>query len=129
MAGTMQFRYDAENDVVIAIPHWRIETQADCDVWFKQYMDYLTLFRRKMDVVFVLDDFAVASQIINVWGEYRTDLVKNYVRFSYRVHLNSLIKIIIKSDSLKYNAASQDADSIEGAIEGIKAARAEAGIV
>ena len=126
--GTVQFQYDEKNDVVIAIPNWKIETQADCEVWLKQYTDYLKPFRRKVDMVFVLDDFAVTSQIISVWGEYRTDLVKNHVRFSYRVHLNSLIKIIIKSGAMQYNAASQDADSIEGAIAGIKAARAQAGI-
>lgn len=126
--GTVQFQYDAENDVVIAIPNWKIETQEDCDVWFKQYTDYLTSFGRKVDMIFVLDDFAVTSQIIHVWGEYRTNLVKNHIQFSYRIHLNALIKIIIKSGSLKYNAASQDADSIEGAIDGIKASRAKAGI-
>ncbi|MDD2775110.1 MAG: hypothetical protein PHU06_04065 [Gallionella sp.] len=126
--GTIQFQYDAENDVVIAIPNWKIETPADCEVWLKQYTDYLTPFGRKMDLVMVLDDFAVTSQIINVWGEYRMTLVKEHIRFSYRVHVNSLIKIIIKSGAFKYNAASQDADSIEGAIAGIKAARLEAGI-
>jgi hypothetical protein len=128
VVATVQFQYDAGNDVVIAIPNWKIETQADCEVWFKQYMDYLKPFGRKVDMIFVLDDFAVTSQIINVWGEYRTNLVKEHVRFSYRVHLNSLIKIIIKNGALKYNAASQDADSVEGAIAGIKAARIEAGI-
>ncbi len=129
VAGTILFQYDENNDVVIAIPNWKIETQADCEVWFKQYMDYLTPFKRKVDMIFVLDDFAVTSQIIKVWGEYRTDLVKNHIRFSYRIHLNTLIKVIIKSGALKYNAASQDADSIEGAIAGIKAARLAAGIV
>ncbi|MDD2775109.1 MAG: hypothetical protein PHU06_04060 [Gallionella sp.] len=128
MAGTAEFHYDAENDVVINISHWRIETQEDCELWFKQYTDYLAPFGRKMDSISVLDDLVVSSKIISVWGEYRTNLVKNYYRFSYRVHFNSLVKIIIKNDSLKYNAASQDADSIEGAIAGIKAARAEAGI-
>ncbi|MDD4962635.1 MAG: hypothetical protein PHI11_01810 [Gallionella sp.] len=128
MAGTVEFQYDAENDVVINISHWRIETEEDCEAWFKEYTDYLKPFGRKMDSISVLDDFFVNSKIVNVWGEYRTNLVKNYYRFSYRVHFNSLVKIIVKSDSLKYNAASQDADSIEGAIEGIKAARAEAGI-
>lgn len=128
MAGTIEFQYDAENDVIINISHWRIETREDCEVWLKQYADYYGLFGRKMDSIAVLDDLVVSSKIINVWGEYRTNLVKNYLRFSYRVHFNSLVKIIIKGDSLKYNAASQDADSIEGAIAGIKAARLEAGI-
>lgn len=129
MAGTVEFRYDAENDVIINISHWRIETREDCELWLKQYADYYAPFGRKMDSIAVLDDFVVSSKITNVWGEYRMNLVKNYLRFSYRVHFNSLVKIIVKSDSLKYNAASQDANSIEGAIEGIKAARLAAGIV
>jgi hypothetical protein len=128
MAGTVEFFYDAENDVVINISHWRVETEEDCEEWFKQYTDYLKPFDRKMDSVSVLDDLVVSSKVVKEWGEYRTNLVKNYYRFSFRVHFNALVKILVKSDSLKYNAASQDADSVEGAIEGIKAARLAAGI-
>ncbi len=123
MTGTIQFQYDEENDVVIVTPHWKIETQADCEAWFKQYVDYFGLFHRKVDAIFVLDDFVVTSQIVAIWSEYRVRVMKSYIRISYRVNSNSLVNIMLKASSFRYNAISQDADSIEGAIEGIKAAR------
>ncbi|MDD2775108.1 MAG: hypothetical protein PHU06_04055 [Gallionella sp.] len=123
MTGTIQFQYDEENDVVIVTPHWKIETKEDCEAWFKQYVDYFGVFHRKVDAVFVLDDFVVASQIVTVWSEYRVRLMKSFIRFSYRVNSNSLVNIMVKSSSFRYNAISQDADSVEGAIEGIKAER------
>ncbi len=125
MSGKIKFQYDAANDLVIVTPYWKIETQEDCEAWFKQYVDYFGLFHRKVDVVFVLDDFVVSSQIVTVWSEYRARVIKNYVRLSYRVNSNSMVNIMVKASSFKYNAISQDADSIEGAIEGIKAARLE----
>lgn len=123
MTGTIQFQYDEENDVVIVTPHWKIATLEDCEAWFKQYVDYFGVFHRKVDAVFVLDDFVVTSQIVTVWSEYRIRLMKSFIRFSYRVHSNSLVNIMVKSSSFRYNAISQDADSVEGAIEGIKAER------
>lgn len=128
MIGTIDFRHDMRNDIVIATPNWKIETKEDCEVWTRQYDDYFARFCRPMDVIFVLDDFVVTSGIISEWGEYRAKMVKAYTRFSYRVHSKSLVNIIVKTSAIRHKASSEVADSVEDAIAAIKIQRAEAGI-
>lgn len=128
MTGTINFKHDVENDIVVSTPYWKIETQEDCEVWFKQCEDYFGRFHHKVDVVFVLDDFVVTSQIIREWGEYRARMLKAYVRFSYRVHTANLINIILKPSAIKHNVSLDVAESVESAVALIQADRAKAGI-
>lgn len=128
MIGTIDFRHDVENDIVIATPNWKIETKEDCEAWARQYGDYLGRFYRPMDVIFVLDDFVVTSAIISEWGEYRAKVVTTYTRFSYRVNSKRLVNIIVKASAIKHNASNEVADSVEAAIAEIKAQRVKAGI-
>jgi hypothetical protein len=46
---TIEFVHDQANDLLIATPRWRISTQEDCEVWYRQWVDYLTPFARRMD--------------------------------------------------------------------------------
>ncbi|MFY9261499.1 MAG: hypothetical protein WAO71_13440 [Gallionella sp.] len=128
MIGTIDFRHDVENDIVIATPNWKIETKEDCEAWTRQYADYLGKFYRPVDIIFVLDDFVVTSGIIAEWGEYRAKVVTSYTRFSRRVHSKSLVNIIVKASAIKHNASNEVADSVEEAIEAIKAQRVNAGV-
>src|ERR1043165_967245 len=79
MLGRIDFEKDAANNIIIARPHWLIETEADCAAWAQQYVDYFEgLGSGKVDVVFVLDDFKVAPPIGAVWGEHRARIVNKY---------------------------------------------------
>jgi hypothetical protein len=126
MKGTIDFRYDSENDIVIAIPHWNIETKEDVLVWFGQYQAYMKGFGRKVDFVVVLDDFKIGPAIGVAWGEYRAKIHQEYTRFSYRVHSNNRVKLFVNTSGVRYNVATEEAATIEDAIEGIKAARGAA---
>lgn len=128
MIGTIDFKHDVRNDIVIATPHWKIETKEDCEVWAQQYADYFGRFYRPVDTIFVLDDFVVASAIISEWGEYRAKVVKAYTRFSFRVHSKSLVNIIVKTSAIRHKASSEVAGSVEDAIAVIKAERVKSGI-
>jgi hypothetical protein len=121
--GKIDFRYDATNDIVIAVPHWNIQTAADVVDWYGQYEVYMSRFRRKMDFVVILDDFHIAPAIGVVWGEARGRLHQRFTRFSYRVHANSRVKLFVNTSGVRYNVATQEAATLEDAIEGIKAAR------
>lgn len=57
MRGAIEFEYDVARDVVIATPHWRIETEDDVRAWYAQYEAYFEPLGRRVDVVFVLDHF------------------------------------------------------------------------
>ena len=44
MKGTIEFKHDLKNDIIIATPNWNIETAEDCEVWFNQWAEYLKKF-------------------------------------------------------------------------------------
>jgi hypothetical protein len=121
--GRIQFRYDRDNDVVVAVPQWKIETFEDVLEWFRQYEAYMTPFRRKMDMIVVLDDFEIAPSVGVLWGEYRGRVHQQFTRHSYRVHSNNRVKLLVNASRARYNVATQEAATVEDAIEGIKAAR------
>lgn len=124
MRGTIYFQYDTENDIVIATPHWRIDSQEDCELWLDQYIAYFShRFDRPMDIIFVLHDFRINSQIMTEWGEYRAKLLAHYARFYYLVHPDPIVNIASLISALKYKNPSSEAESIEQAIAAIQSDR------
>ena len=124
MKGTIDFRYDAENDIVIATPHWNIETEEDVKEWSSQYETYFrTNFDRRVDSIFVLDDFQIQTAIAVLWGEYRARLHKRFTGLSFRVHSHRRVLLFVQTSGARYDVAAQEAATVEDAIEGIKAAR------
>jgi len=119
VTGSIDFRHDEENDVVIATPHWKILNEADVIGWYGQYVRYMARFGRPMDCVFVLDDFEVAPAIGSKWGEYRARMLKEFTRYHYRVHPKRDVKFFSTTSGIRYNVASDVADSVEDAISRI----------
>lgn len=128
MAETINFEHDKLNDVVIAKPNWQVDTKEDCELWYKQWYDYLSKFGKKVDCVVILDNFKVSTTIAEVWGEYRAKLNNNFFRFSYRVNPELLTGIFIKTSGVRYHAATKEAKNIESAIIAIKEERKIAGV-
>jgi hypothetical protein len=123
MAGTIVFEHDTINDILIARPVWEIISRDDCETWYNQWVDYLSKFNRKMDVIIILDDFTIDVEIAAEWGKYRAMINNEYTRFSYRVNPSLLTGAFIKTSGVIYHAASDEALSIEMAYEAIKADR------
>jgi hypothetical protein len=123
MPERMFFKYDKQNDIVIATPNWNIVDENDCQVWYDEWVSYLKIFNRKMDCIMVLDDFKVNPEIASRWGEYRAKINRDHIRYGYRVNPDFSVSIHIKTSGIRYNAASAEAASVEDAIEAIKAAR------
>jgi len=128
MTGTISFEHDKVNDIIFAKPKWNIETKQDCEIWYQQWSDYLKKFGKKIDIVVSLDEFKVAAQVAEVWGEYRAKLNNDFFRFSYRVNPELITGIFIKTSGIRYHAATKEALSIESAIVAIKEERKNAGI-
>jgi hypothetical protein len=123
MAGTIDFRYDREHDIIIATPHWRIATEADVVSWFHQYTSYLSAFTRKMDFIVVLDDFEVVPTVGSKWGEYRAKLLQKYFRHNFRVHSKRNVKLFVNTSGVRYNISTEEAASVDDAIAAILEAR------
>jgi hypothetical protein len=128
MPGTIEFTFDADNDVVIARPKWSISTPEDCETWFAEWTSYLSSFGRKIDCIIVLDDFFVDEGIATLWGEYRARLTNEYHRFSCRVHSNWDVRTYVLSSGARFGVAANEAESVEAALDSIRKARERAGV-
>ncbi len=128
MTGTIDFKYDEENDIVIATPHWSIGSKEDCEIWYNQWVGFLAPFKRKMDAIMVLDDFYVKANYSVEWGHYRVKVLQEYTRFSYRINPNLTTGIFIKTSGARFNASTNEASSLEAAIKAIQNDRKAAGI-
>jgi hypothetical protein len=76
-----------------------------------------------MDCVMVLDDFHIEPTIASKWGEFRAKLIKELTRFSFRVHADQTVKIFVRTSGMRFNAATNEAETVDDAIAGILAAR------
>ncbi len=123
MPGRIDFKHDAFHDIVIATPHWNVETEQDLFEWYQTYVNYMKRFSRKMDSVIVVDDFKVAPNLGSKWGEYRAKIHHQYLRYNFRVHCNPRVKLFTNTSGVRYNISREEAASVEDAIEGILEAR------
>jgi hypothetical protein len=126
MAGTIEFQYDQERDIVVATPHWKIASENDLPAWLAQYHAYLHPFARKMDLIVVLDDFEITPNIGSKWGEFRARLHKEYLRFSVRVHSKRDVKLFVNTSGARFNIATEEAASIDDAKAAILEMRRQA---
>jgi hypothetical protein len=119
MAGTIDFQYDREHDLIVATPHWKLATEADVSTWYGQYVSYMKAFSRKMDMVVVLDDFEVGPAIGAKWGEYRAKVHKEFLRFNVRVHAKRNVKLFVNTSGARFNVSTEEAASVEDGIAAI----------
>lgn len=122
--GRIVFRYDAENDIVIATPFWKLQTEDDARAWYRQYETYMKRFRRKMDFIVVLDELDVGQAIGPYWGDLRAELLSRYTRLNYRVRGKRTVKLYVNTSDARHNVATQDASSVEEAVAAILRTRA-----
>ncbi|HEY5375248.1 MAG TPA: hypothetical protein VIK01_16325 [Polyangiaceae bacterium] len=62
------------------------------------------------------------------WGLARAKIHQQFTRFNYRVHATNRVKLFVNTSGARYNVATEEAATIEDAIEGILAARGAAGL-
>ncbi len=123
MIGTIVFEHDIAFDIVIARPVWHIQTMEDCEIWYNQWVEYLSKFDHKVDLIIMLDDFKVSAGIASEWARYRALVNNEFTRFSYRVNPDLLIETFAKTSGAIYNAPFGEAASVEKAYEAIQADR------
>ena len=128
MKGIIDFEYDEANDIVIATPRWNIESVEDCEIWYNQWVEYLSQFNRKMDAIMVLDNFHVKASYSVEWGKYRVKVLHEHTRYTYRVNSDLSTGIFVKTSGMRYNASTNEANSIAAAKEAILEDRKKAGI-
>ncbi|QSQ27763.1 hypothetical protein JY651_23925 [Pyxidicoccus parkwayensis] len=124
----IDFRYDLVNDIVIATVHYTLRTREDVLAWHQEWKRGLKQFtlERKPDVVIVLDDFHVQDEALSLWGTFRADLTRNHMGINYCVGGDTAVRVTIFTSGVRFNAPTAEADTVEEAIECIRAVRRRA---
>jgi hypothetical protein len=126
VTGTIDFRHDDTDDILIATPRWTIRTREDCEAWYEQWVRQFSRYGRRMDCVMVLDEFHVDPEIAAVWGGYRARIINEHTRFSCRVRSDWAVRLFVATSGVRYHAAADEAASVEEAFEFIRRARRSA---
>ncbi len=124
--GTIDFRHDAVNDIVIARPRWTLDSAIEVMRWYQMQASYFgQRFHERKDVIMVNDAFDVTPRVATLWGQYRAKLHETYIRFSVRVNNGPRVRLATNTSAARYTISSLECETVEAAIEAILGARAE----
>jgi hypothetical protein len=122
----LKFQYRAEHDVVIVTVDWTIDAENDLDPWFQEYASYFRKhFKRKVDAIFDLTKFHLNPRMARRFGEVRAKLLREYMRRTYRVNLEPVVKTAMYTSHVLHGAPANDFPSIEAALKQLLADRAQ----
>jgi hypothetical protein len=121
--GSIRFVHDRANDIHIAYPNWLIETEEDCRAWFRQYETYFRRFGRKVDAIFVLDEFRIGPQIGTTWGNYRARMVREFTRHSVRVHIEARVSTFNATSAAIHGGGYEEARDLPTGVAMIREKR------
>jgi hypothetical protein len=125
IAGTVDFRHDTTNDIVISRPRWTLETSVDVMRWYQMHASYFgARFQEKKDMVVVNDAFDVSPRVATLWGQYRARLHETYVRLSVRVNNNARVRLTTNTSAARYSISAVESTTEEEAVAAILGARA-----
>ena len=124
MAGTIDFRHDTTNDIIVMRPRWTLETPVDVMRWYQMHAGYFGgRFQCKKDIIAQNDAFDVVPKVAALWGQYRAKLHESYIRLSVRVSSNARVRLTTNTSAARYSISALECASLEEAIVAIKNAR------
>jgi hypothetical protein len=121
--GSIRFEHDDANDVYIVYPRWTIESEDDCKAWLQQYVEFFEKLGRRVDAVFVLDDFKIGKDIGCLWGAYRAEVHKRFTRHTIRVHSNAKVLTSVSTSGVLHGVATDEARDLDTALRLIELKR------
>jgi hypothetical protein len=120
MRGTIDFRHDAEHDVVIASPRWSLASAPDVVRWYEMNARYFKgRFASPKDLVFVNDRFDIAPGLGTLWACYALKLQDSWVRHVVHVHSNAQVREVTRTSVLRFCLSSWEAATVDDAIAAI----------
>ncbi len=124
IVGTIDFRHDTVNDVVVMRPRWTLATSLDVMRWYQMQAGYFGgRFQERKDVVILNDAFDVVPQVATLWGQYRAKLHELYIRHSVRVSNNARVRLTTNTSAVRYTISAVECGTLEEAIAAILGAR------
>ncbi len=126
--GTIDFRHDTVNDIVVTRPRWTLDSSVEVMRWYQMHASYFgARFQDRKDVIVINDAFDVLPKVAALWGQYRAKLHETYIRYSVRVNNNPRVRLSTNTSAARYTISALETPTLEAAIAAILAARAEAG--
>jgi hypothetical protein len=125
--GTIDFRHDGANDIVVMTPRWTLDSSVEVIRWYQMQSGYFTgRFQEKKDVIVLNAAFDVTPQVSTLWGQYRARLHELYIRFSVRVANNARVRLATNTSGVRYAVSSIESENLQEAIQQLLALRAKA---
>jgi hypothetical protein len=122
--GTIDFRHDVANDIVVMRPRWTLDTPLEVTRWYQMQAGYFAArFSERKDVVMLNDAFDITPQVATLWGKYRARVHELYIRHSVRVANTARVRLTTHTSGVRYSVSSIECATLEEAIETIKVAR------
>jgi hypothetical protein len=130
LTGTIDFRHDTVNDIVIVRPRWTLDTPVEVTRWYEMHVRYFAgRFQGPKDVIVLNAAFDVTAKVASLWGQYRARLHETYIRFSIRVNSNPRVLASTATSAVRHSltsVATLEAASMEEATAVILEARERA---
>jgi len=124
VAGTIDFRHDTVNDIVVSRPRWTLDSSVEVMRWYQLYASYFSgRFQEKKDLIVLHDAFDILPKVATLWGQYRAKVHESFVRCSVRVNSNARVRLTTNTSAARYSISALECATIEEAIAAIKGAR------
>ncbi len=125
MPGKIKFLYRPAMDVVIATVDWTVDSEDDVSLWYEEYRAYFTgRFNRKVDLILELSNFHLSPKIGNFFGQFRAQVLSEFVDRSYRVNQHARERAFMYTSSALHGAPANHYESVEDAVAALLADRA-----
>ena len=100
--GTIDFRHDAVNDIVVLRARWTLDTPMEVMRWYQMQAGYFgARFQERKDVIVLNDAFDVTPRVATLWGQYRARLHESYIRYSVRVGNNARVRLTTNTSGVR----------------------------
>jgi hypothetical protein len=125
VTGTIDFRHDTVNDIVISRPRWTLDTSVEVMRWYQMHASYFgARFHDRKDVIVLNDTFDVTPKVATLWGQYRARLHETYINLSVRVNNNARVRLSTNTSAARYSISAVECRTLEEATAAILGARA-----
>ena len=114
----VRFEWDAARNIYLVYPVGFVQSERDCKAWKHAFDAKFSGILEPVDMVIVLEMFAVSPEIASVWQRYRK-FTMSYTRFCIRVESSSDVLSISATKAVPAKDLTRGAPSIPDAMERI----------
>ncbi len=120
MAGSVDFEYDEQLNIVFTVDKWEIREEGDVDRFFGEYEQYFETIGRKFYMISCIDGLLVKGPISDYYAERARYIAGKYLLGFARWGSDSWARMTVRSTSKKVQLLANIFDTRTEAVEAIK---------